>query len=256
MGLTSLFLFTLLGGLAAGAYVFDTCFNRKREGDRPWLMPVVVVVLFAVGLIAAATHVHSIPRAFEALFGGTVNFGSGMIWEVAIAGVFLILALVDMILVLAKKSSPFALRVAAAVFAAFCMISMATAYINVYGNVIWANAPATIVSFVAGDLAAGLGLYAVVARASYGEKTLRNVAIAAAALFAVGAALEIAAFAGAGENVVMQAIALVCAVAAAVFAALSSKFKNGNVVAIVVCVLLIVGVAVSRYAFYAAGAVM
>ena len=96
---------------------------------------------------------------------------------------FLILALVDMILVLAKKSSPFALRVAAAVFAAFCMISMATAYINVYGNVIWANAPATIVSFVAGDLAAGLGLYAVVARASYGEKTLRNVAIAAAALF-------------------------------------------------------------------------
>lgn len=256
MGLTSLFLFTLLGGLAAGAYVFDVCFNRKRDGERPWLMPVIVVVLFAVGLIAAATHIHSIPRAFEALFGGTVNFGSGMIWEVVISAIFLILALVDMILVFAKKASPFALRVVAAVFAALAMISMATAYINVYGNPVWTNAPATIVSFVAGDLAAGLGLYVLVARANYGEKMLRNVALVVAALFVIGAALEIAAFAGAGESIVAQAIALVCSIAAAVFVALSSKFKNGNVVAIVVCVLLVVGVAVSRYAFYAAGAVM
>ena len=131
MGLTSLFLFTLLGGLAAGAYVFDTCFNRKREGDRPWLMPVIVVVLFAVGHIAAATHIHSIPRAFEALFGGTVNFGSGMIWEVVISGVFLILALVDMVLVLVKNASPFALRAVTAVVAVISMVLMGTAYVNV-----------------------------------------------------------------------------------------------------------------------------
>ncbi len=256
MGLTSLFLFTLLGGLAAGAYVFDTCFNRKREGDRPWLMPVIVVVLFAVGLIAAATHIHSIPRAFEALFGGTVNFGSGMIWEVVISGVFLILALVDMVLVLVKKASPFALRAVAAVVAVVSVVLMATAYINVYGNAVWTNAPATIVSFVAGDLAAGLGLYAIVARADFADKMLRNVAFVVAALFAIGAALEIAAFAGAGESVIAQVIALVCPVAAAVVVALSSKFKNNGVVSIVVCVLMIVGVAVSRYAFYAAGAIL
>lgn len=35
MGLESLFLFTLLGGLAAGAYVFETCFQRTRKGERP-----------------------------------------------------------------------------------------------------------------------------------------------------------------------------------------------------------------------------
>ena len=65
MGLTSLFLFTLLGGLAAGAYVFDTCFNRKREGDRPWLMPVVVVVLFAVGLILIGSSTAIIRGRFS-----------------------------------------------------------------------------------------------------------------------------------------------------------------------------------------------
>lgn len=40
MGLESLFAFTLLGGMAAGAYVFETCFARKRSGNRrgfcPW----------------------------------------------------------------------------------------------------------------------------------------------------------------------------------------------------------------------------
>lgn len=40
MGFESLFAFTLLGGMAAGAYVFETCFARKRSaiarGFCPW----------------------------------------------------------------------------------------------------------------------------------------------------------------------------------------------------------------------------
>lgn len=60
MGLESLFLFTLLGGMAAGAYAFETCFQRTRTGERPWLVPLVIVVLFAVGMIAASTHVQSL----------------------------------------------------------------------------------------------------------------------------------------------------------------------------------------------------
>ena len=74
MGLESLYLFTMLGGMAAGAYAFDAGLRRTREGSRPWLVPLVVVALFAVGMIAATTHVHSIPRAVESVFGGTVNF--------------------------------------------------------------------------------------------------------------------------------------------------------------------------------------
>ena len=44
-----------------------TCFARKRSGNRPWLLPLVVVALFAIGMIAASTHVQSIPRAMGSL---------------------------------------------------------------------------------------------------------------------------------------------------------------------------------------------
>ena len=158
MGLESLFAFTLLGGMAAGAYVFETCFARKRSGNRPWLLPLVVVALFAIGMIAASTHVQSIPRAMGSLTSGTVNFASGMVREVAVSGVFFVLALIDMIIAFVKKDSPFALRVVTAVVAVACMVLMGTAYTDVFGNPVWTNAPATVLSFVAGDLAMGLGL--------------------------------------------------------------------------------------------------
>ena len=173
MGLESLFLFTLLGGMAAGAYAFETCFQRTRTGERPWLVPLVIVVLFAVGMIAASTHVQSIPRALASVSAGTVNFGSGMVKEVAASGIFFVLVIVDLIITLAKKSSPFALRVVAAVAAVVCMVLMATAYVDVYGNAVWSNAPATVLSFFAGDLAMGLGLCAVLGSVDVTKKPAR-----------------------------------------------------------------------------------
>lgn len=257
MELISLYLFTLLGGLAAGTYVFETCFSRKREESRPWLIPLVVVILFAIGTIAAATHVQSIPRAFDALFGGTVNFGAGMTQEVVIAVCFLVLAVVDLVVVAVRKSSPYALRVITAVVAVVCMVMMGTAYTDVYGNAIWCNAPATIVSFVAGDLAMGLALYALLGQAGYAEAGLRITSLCVSVVLAVGIGLEIAAFAGEGADAMMQVAALVIApVASIVLVALSSKFKNERALAVAVLAVMVIGVAVSRWAFYACGAVL
>lgn len=252
MGLESLFAFTLLGGIAAGAYVFEACFTRKRSGERPWLLPLVVVALFAIGMIAASTHVQSIPRAMGSLTSGTVNFGSGMVREVAVSGVFFVLALIDMIVTFVKKDSPFALRVVTAVFAVLCMILMATAYIDVYGNPVWTDAPATVLSFLAGDLAAGLGLCVALGAADLGEKPVANTMIAMDVVLAVGMALEIASFSAAGASPVMQIVGLVVApVASAVLTLCAAKFANKQTLAIIVCAALIIGVAVARYAFYA-----
>ena len=66
---------------------------------------------------------------------------------------FFVLALIDMIIAFVKKDSPFALRVVTAVVAVACMVLMGTAYTDVFGNPVWTNAPATVLSFVAGDLA-------------------------------------------------------------------------------------------------------
>ena len=208
MGLESLFLFTLLGGMAAGAYAFETCFQRTRTGERPWLVPLVIVVLFAVGMIAASTHVQSIPRALASVSAGTVNFGSGMVKEVAASGIFFVLVIVDLIITLAKKSSPFALRVVAAVVAVVCMVLMATAYVDVYGNAVWSNAPATVLSFFAGDLAMGLGLCAVLGSVDVTKKPALYALLIVDAALAIGLALEVAAFGGQGVNPVTQAVGL------------------------------------------------
>ena len=246
MGLESLFAFTLLGGMAAGAYVFETCFARKRSGNRPWLLPLVVVALFAIGMIAASTHVQSIPRAMGSLASGTVNFASGMVREVAVSGVFFVLALIDMIIAFVKKDSPFALRVVTAVVAVACMVLMGTAYTDVFGNPVWTNAPATVLSFVAGDLAMGLGLV------NLSEKPVAYTMVAVDVVLAIGLALEVAAFSAVGISPVMQVVGLVVApVASAVLTLLASKFANKQTLAIVVCAALVIGVAVARYAFYA-----
>lgn len=250
MGLESLFLFTLLGGMAAGAYAFETCFQRTRTGERPWLVPLVIVVLFAVGMIAASTHVQSIPRALASVSAGTVNFGSGMVKEVAASGIFFVLVIVDLIITLAKKNSPFALRVVAAVAAVVCMVLMATAYVDVYGNAVWSNAPATVLSFFAGDLAMGLGLCAVLGSVDVTKKPALYALLIVDAALAIGLALEVAAFGGQGASPVTQAVGLVVApVASAALAA--SKLENKKMLAIVMCALLVIGVAIARYAFYA-----
>ncbi len=252
MGLESLFLFTLLGGLAAGAYVFETCFQRTRKGERPWLVPLVVVVLFAIGMIAAATHVHSLSRAFASIGAGTVNFGSGMVKEVLFAAIFFILALIDLIITFVKKDSPFALRVIGAIAAVLVIVLMGTAYIDVYGNAVWSNAPATVLSFVAGALAMGLGLCAAFGSADITEKPVMYTLVAVDVVLAVGLALEIAAFSGAGLNPAIQIASLVIApIASAILAFAIAKFNNKKTLAIVVCALLVIGVAIARYGFYA-----
>ena len=252
MGLESLFIFTLLGGAAAGTYAFETCFTRKREGCRTWLCVLVATVLFAIGVIAAATHVQSMQHAFAALFGGTVNFGSGMVREVGLSGLFLVLLLIDLIITLVKKDSPYALRVITAIVGVIVMVLMGTAYADVYGNMVWSNAAATVLSFVAGDLTMGLAIAAALGSASYEEKPVVYTMVAVCVLLAIGFGLEISAFSAVGANVATQVAGLVvAAVAPAICVLANSKFTNKQALAWLVCVLTVVGVGVARYAFYA-----
>ena len=52
-----LFAFTTLGGMAAGAYAAAACFaDDGREAKRPWLFPLVCLVLLGVGLLGVFGH--------------------------------------------------------------------------------------------------------------------------------------------------------------------------------------------------------
>ena len=175
-----------------------------------------------------------------------------MVREVVVSGIFFVLALADAGFAFAKKDSPFALRAVTAVAAAACMVLMGTAYIDVLGNPVWTNAPATVLSFVAGDLAMGLGLCSALGVADLSEKRIACVMVAVDVMLAIGLALEIAAFVAAGVSPAMQVAGLAIApVAGAALTLCASKFANKQALAIAVCAVLIIGVAVARYAFYA-----
>ena len=175
-----------------------------------------------------------------------------MVKEVLLAGIFFILALIDLIITFVKKDSPFALRVIGAIAAVLVIVLMGTAYIDVYGNAVWSNAPATVLSFVAGALAMGLGLCAAFGSADIAEKPVMYTLVAVDVVLAVGLALEIAAFSGAGLNPAMQIAGLVIApIASAILVFAGAKFNNKKTLAIVVCALLVIGVAIARYGFYA-----
>ena len=76
--------------------------------------------------------------------------------------------------------------------------------------------------------------------------------VAVDVVLAVGLALEIAAFSGAGLNPAMQIAGLVIApIASAILVFAGAKFNNKKTLAIVVCALLVIGVAIARYGFYA-----
>ncbi len=257
MGLMSLYLFTLLGGLAAGLYIFETCFKRVREGERPWLISLVVVVVFSIGLIAATTHIHSFSNAAAALSAGTLNFGAGMVWEVAASGLFFVLALIDMIIVLVKKSSFFVLRVMASLLAGFCIILMGSAYISVLGNPVWSDAAATLLTFIAGALSLGLAVYAVLANKEYTEKAFKISSLVVNVVLALGMLLQVVAFSGAGISVVMPVVGLIVAPVASIAAVLcAAKSSNVRAITFVVCIATIIGIAISRYAFYASWTMM
>ena len=181
-----------------------------------------------------------------------MNFGSGMVREVALSGAFFVLALIDMIIMFVKKDSPFALRAVTAVAAVASMVLMGTAYIDVFGNAVWTNAPATVLSFVAGDLAMGLGLCAVLGAVDLSKKPAAYTMVVVDVALVIGLVLEVMAFSAAGASPAMQVVGLVIApVASAVLTLLASKFANKQMLAIIVCTVLVIGVAVARYAFYA-----
>lgn len=248
MELLPLFLFTLLGGLGAGTYVAETFLQKERNESKPWLVPLIAVVVFVVGTVAATFHVSNIERIFTA----QVNFGAGMVMEIAVAGCFLVLVLADLIVTATKKGSPYALRVVTAVVGLVSIITMGVAYVDVYGVEVWTNAPATILVFLGGDLAMGVALLALVSSASYADPKVKGYHIATEAVLALGLLLQIVSFAAAGLNTALLVAGLVLAPVAGIALAFPAAKGEGKGLSALICVCVLVGVALMRWAFYAA----
>ena len=251
MDVMSLYMFTLLGGIAAALYIAETFVVKERDEYRTWKFPLIVTVIFALSLLMALSHLQNAGNMFEALGRGTINFGSPMFIEVIASGVFFVALLIDLIISFTKKVTPNAVRVVVAVLGFITIVLMGTAYVGVHGVAAWTNAVPTVVMFVSTALFAGFAFFIAVMRLTYEDKIMKIIFIVLAVLALIGMGLEAFAFnqAGFGVSLVIAAI-LFAPVLSIVLVALIGKFKNPQVLSAIICVSVVFGVALSRYAFY------
>ena len=235
-----LFLFTTLGGLAAGAYVAAAIFpDGDRKPKRPWLFPLACLALLGVGLLGVLGHLGRPERFLLAMSNPSSMIAVG------------VLMLVDFVLLLRRGTSPGAVRVVAAVAAVGLMCIMGWAYFTSYGNPAWATWQ-TLPLFVLGDLAMGAALWGLMREGSYRSGAFAAAFAMLGALAVASIALAAAHFAGLGHNALPFAAAVVLAVAGVAFGLLAWKGKLSGAAPALAFACLFAGVAAARYAFYAA----
>lgn len=238
-----LFVFTVLTGLSAGAYVGAALFPKKDDGPRPWLFPLVALILVGVGSLAAIGHLGRPGMVMNVLNNPTAS----LTLEGITAGLLALVAVVDLALCASKKKANRAVRIVGAIAGVVCMCVVTSAYVSCYGNPAW-TAACTWPLFVLGDLAAGAALW--MCFADMPNKPLATLVAVAALLFAVVLIWQAMTFAGLGKPFGFIVCGAVFAIAGAIGGWATASTHLWNTAAKVVFVLLAVALVASRYGFY------
>lgn len=243
-----LFMFTTLGGLAAGAYAASAVFPSGKSSGKAWLFPLVCLVLLAVGTAFLPMHLGRPERMLQALAQPGAMIAQEAYWGAA----FGILVLVDVIVSKVKGSSPRALRIVGAIAGVGLTVVMANAYFVSIGVAAWASWQ-TFALYVIGDLAMGAALLAVFDRGLISNGSYAFAAIVLAVLGVLAIVLEVVHFAGVGADFVLLAVGAVVALVGAIVAFLAKTGKmDAKIGSIAMFACLFIGVALARYGFYAA----
>lgn len=241
-----LFLYTTLAGIAAGAYVARAIAPLQQGRKMPWLFALVALVLLVIGGVALLGHLGHPLRVLNAFS----NPSAGITQEGITTVLFGIAVVVDFAMCFAKKESPRWLVAVTAVLGVAMTVTMGLAYCALIGTPAWANA-ATVPFFVVGDLAMGAGSYLLFRSDVLADKAFGAYNVAVQALAAASVAAVCAHFAGLGYSAVPFVVGIAGAVLAAVLGIVGRKGGN-PAFAYLTCACAIVGIAVARYAFYAA----
>ncbi|MCR5582618.1 MAG: dimethyl sulfoxide reductase anchor subunit [Eggerthellaceae bacterium] len=240
----SLFLFTLLGGTAAGAYAFTWAFPTG-ESKRRWLLPGIALVLLAIGGVALLLHLGHPERMLFAFS----NLSAGITREGITTGLFGALVLVDLIFAIrSNKPVPKALGIVTALAGVALLVAMGSAYTQFHGVTAWANWT-SMALFVIGGLSAGVCLISLCNAGIARNGSFGICAVALNVLFACTAIALGAHFATIGYSL----IPFICSAALAIAAAISSwlaKGRDGFACIALSFALALAAVIIARYAFY------
>lgn len=241
-----LFVFTTLGGLAAGAYAVSVLFPAVMGDKKGNMFVLACGLLLAVGLVALPTHLGNPLAAWHAV----LNPAAAMAQEAYWSGAFGICVLIDFILRLKKGESPRGVQIAGAIFAIGLSGVMAFAYHEIYAIQAW-HSPLTYLLFIVGNLAMGATLLAVFKNELLQNKTYKIAVIVLTLAAAVVLAAELSNFGAFGLQTDAFILGAVAAVVAALIAWMNGKMKPA-VAAWLIFILMFVGMACARYYFYLA----
>lgn len=243
-----LFMFTTLGGLAAGAYATSAVFPPSKSPRKEWLLPLACLALLAMGAVFLPLHLGRPERMLQALTQPGAMIAQEAYWGAA----FGILVLVDVVASKVKGSSPRALRIVGAIAGLGLVVVMANAYYVSIGVAAWASWQ-TFALYVVGDLAMGAALLAVFDRSLVGSGPYMITAIVLAALSVLSIVFEVVHFAGVGADFVLLAVGAAVVLVGAIVACLAKAGKiDARIGATAMLACLFIGVALARYGFYAA----
>ena len=251
-----LFVFTTLAGLAAGTYIVSALFplfSNNASGEKvsglqkyPWLFSLIMLILLGVGLLGCLGHLQHPERFMNALW----NPLAGITQEAYLSMLFGLVLVIDFIICLVKKTSYRVVRIVGAVFGFLLTVVMGFAYANTLGVEAW-NTWETVPLFVVGDLAMGFALFPLFNKSVVNNYYIYWVVVVEA-LFAATLVLLSVHFGWCGLNVVPFLVAIILAPVIHGILVLVKNFRTAPWGVYVTFIAVFVGVAVARYAFYAA----
>ena len=240
----ALFVFTTLGGLAAGFYIAAAFFPLEGKGKN-LLLSVLPLALLGIGGMALLMHLGRPERMLNAF----ANPQAGITQEGIATSLFGVVLVVDFLLTWRKGQAPRTLRYVGALCALLLTCAMGFTYYNYESMPMWHAIP-TIPFFVVVDLALG-ALFVGAIDGAGREKAFWTVAGILAALAVIVFAGVAAVFSGCGLSLVPFAVAAVAAAAVAACAFLKGVGSTSSLRWALFAVFF-VALVIARYAFYAA----
>ena len=240
----SLFVFTTLGGLAAGFYIAAAFFPLEGK-KKNLLLSVLPVVFVGIGGVALLLHLGRPERMVFAFS----NPQAGITQEGICTMLFGVVLVIDFLLTWRKGQAPRALRYVGALFALLLTLAMGFTYYNYESMTMWHALP-TVPFFVVGDLALGV-LFVGAFNGAGREKAFWVVAGVLAALTAVIFVAAGVTFSGCGFS---MAPFIAAAVIVAVVAVCTVLKGTGLSACLrwALFVTFLIALIIARYAFYAA----
>lgn len=253
-----LWVFTTLTGTAAGLAIMTVIFPAK-DNKRPWILPLVALVLLLVGSVAVIGHLGRPELMLNVLNNPTAS----LTMEGICAGILIVVMAIDLVLSCVKKKAVAPVRIVELVAGCLVIAVEAYAYLEVFGIPAWSSV-STLPYFVASDLACGATLWMVLSRNTKNQHAFEIATCVIAALAAVCTFWKLADFIGVGADgqALLIAGAILMLIAAAICGYMIKRKGESNDGAntkglkqkpvITIFVLTALGLIVSRYGFYMA----